>query len=219
MRPLAVALAAAGHSVELPLLPGHGTSVDDLCHTSWTEWSATAAATYSELAGRCDRVVVTGLSMGASLAIWLAEQHPEIAGVIAINPFVDPPAPSFRDMLRATLEAGVLSLPAIGSDIAMPGPVEMAYDALPIEPLLSMAEAADDIAAGLGRLRCPVLLLSSRTDHVVPSESGDLLAERAGGPVERVWLERSFHVATLDYDAQEIEARAIAFVSKVTAPR
>ena len=50
-----------------------------------------------------------------------------------------------------------------------------------------------------------MLLLSSRKDHVVPSSSGDVLVAEVSGPVERVWLERSYHVATLDYDAELIE--------------
>ena len=218
MRPLATALAAAGFSVELPLLPGHGTSVADMVSTRWPDWSSVAEAAYGELAGRCDRVFAAGLSMGGTLAIWLAERHPDIAGIIAVNPLVDPPSSSFRDMLSGMLEEGAVSVPAIGSDIAMQGAPESAYDASPIEPMLSMFDGVDEIAARLGEVRCPVLLLSSRTDHVVPSESGDLLAARAPGPVERVWLERSFHVATRDHDAPELEARAVAFVNKVAVP-
>jgi carboxylesterase len=214
MRPLAQALAAAGFSVELPLLPGHGTSVEDMVPTRWSDWSSVADAAYGDLAGRSDRVFVAGLSMGGSLAIWLAERHSDIAGIIVVNPLVDPPASSFRDMLHGMIEEGAISVPAIGSDIAMRG-TESAYDASPLEPMLSMFEAVDEIAARLGEVRCPVLLLSSRIDHVVPPESGDLLAARAGGPVERVWLERSFHVATLDHDAPEIEERAVAFVNKM----
>jgi carboxylesterase len=217
MRPLAQGFAAAGFSVELPLLPGHGTSVQDMVPTRWPDWSSVAEATYAELAGRCDRVFVAGLSMGGSLAIWLAERHREIAGIIVVNPLVDPPASSFRDMLSGMIEEGGVSVPAIGSDIALQGAAESSYDASPLEPMLSMFEGVDEIAARLGELSCPVLLFSSRTDHVVPPESGDLLADRAGGPVERVWLERSFHVATLDHDAAEIQARAIDFVNKLGA--
>ena len=219
MRPLAQALAAAGHSVELPLLPGHGTSVEDLMQTRWPDWAATAEEAYGELTGRCEQVFTAGLSMGGALAIWLAERHSDAAGVVAVNPLVDPPAPSFREMLRGMLGAGAPSLPAIGSDIAMPGALESAYEAAPIEPLLSLFDGVDDVAAGLGEIACPVLLLSSRNDNVVPSASGDLLVERAGAPVERVWLERSFHVATLDYDAAEVESRAVEFVAKHSAER
>jgi carboxylesterase len=98
-------------------------------------------------------------------------------------------------------------------------PRDPVYDGTPIAPMISMFDGIEEVAAGLGGLRCPVLLLSSRHDHVVPAESGDLLAASAGGPVERVWLERSFHVATLDYDAAEIEARAVEFVNKVAVLR
>ncbi len=215
MRPLATALAAAGFSVELPLLPGHGTSVEDMVQTRWSDWSATAEAAYGELSHRSDQVFVAGLSMGGSLAHCLAEAHHDISGVIVVNPLVEPPVQAFRDMLSGMLEQGAVSVPAIGSDIARQGAPESAYNATPIEPMLSMFEGVDKVAARLGELCCPVLLFSSRTDHVVPTESGDLLAASSGGPVERIWLERSFHVATLDHDAPEIEARAVEFVNKL----
>jgi carboxylesterase len=60
-----------------------------------------------------------------------------------------------------------------------------------------------------------VLLLSSRQDHVVPSSSGDVLVGKVSGPIERVWLERSYHVATLDYDAELVVSRTVEFVGDV----
>jgi carboxylesterase len=218
MRPLAEAFAAAGFAVELPRLPGHGTTVEDLLGTRWPDWSQAAEAAYVDLAGRCEKVVVAGLSMGGALAVWLGERHPEIAGLVAVNPLVEPPAQSFRDILQGALDGGSPTMPAIGSDIALEGQSELAYEETPIAPLLSLLEATESIAAGLATLVPPVLLLSSRNDHVAPSSSGDLLEANAGSPVERVWLEKSFHVATLDYDAAEIEQRAVAFAKKVTAP-
>ena len=73
MRGLAEAFAAAGFAVELPLLPGHGTSVDDMATTTFADWSEAVERAYADLAARCDRVVVAGLSMGATLAAWLAD--------------------------------------------------------------------------------------------------------------------------------------------------
>ena len=60
-----------------------------------------------------------------------------------------------------------------------------------------------------------MLLLSSRQDHVVPPANGDLVVASVAGPVERVWLERSYHVASLDYDRDEMEARTVGFVRSV----
>ena len=98
-----------------------------------------------------------------------------------------------------------------------PGGTELAYDGMPIEPLLSMVDAEREIFENLGDINCPVLIMTSPQDHVVPPGSSDVLAERLSGPVERVTLERSYHVATLDYDKDEIERRAVEFAKKVTA--
>ena len=62
----------------------------------------------------------------------------------------------------------------------------------------------------------PVLIITSRQDHVVNPEDSDVLAEHISGPVERLWLEKSFHVATLDYDRAELEAATLEFARRVT---
>jgi carboxylesterase len=218
VRPLACAFADAGLTVELPLLPGHGTTVDDLLHTSWADWSAAAEQEYTGLRQRCQLVVVAGLSMGGTLACWLATRHPEIAGLICVNPAVEPPAPSFMELLDGMATSGGVTLPSIGSDVAMPGSAESAYDATPIAGLRSLMEAVTALEPRLGEIRCPLLLFSSPNDHVVPPGAGDVLASRVSGPVERFSCERSFHVATIDYDGPEIAARSVGFVLALTAP-
>ncbi len=215
VRGLAAALAGAGLEVVVPLLPGHGTSVDDLVGHRWDDWAGAVEAAFDRLAGGGRPVVVAGLSMGGTLAVWLAARRPEVAGLVLVNPYIDPPAASFRELLTGIRDAGHDRLPAIGGDIADPSAREEAYDAMPIEPLLSLCSALDGVAARLGDVTCPILLFSSRVDHVVPPASGDVLARCVAGPVERVWLERSFHVATLDHDRGEIERRAAAFATSL----
>ena len=218
MRPLADALAAAGFTVELPLLPGHGTSVDDILATSWGDWAGAVEVAFQELASRCDRLVVTGLSMGGTLAAWLAAHHPEIAGLAVVNPMIDPPAPEFRQLLQSMLDQGHATFPAIGDDMADPeAPSELAYAATPVAPLLSLCRAQDDLLPRLGDIGCPVLILTSKEDHVVPPVSSDVLAGAVSGPVRRVALERSYHVATLDYDRAVIERETVEFFLDVAA--
>ncbi|HTT86654.1 MAG TPA: alpha/beta fold hydrolase, partial [Acidimicrobiales bacterium] len=172
-------------------------------------------AAYADLAARCGDVAVVALSMGGTLACFLAEQHPEIRGLVLVNPFVDPPARSFREVLRGMLDSGTEVAPGVGSDIAKEGSVELAYPGTPVAAVLSLFEGIDGVAAGLAEIRCPVLLLSSRHDHVVPSSSGDVLVAGVSGPVERVWLEESYHVATLDNDAELVVSSTVAFVRGV----
>jgi carboxylesterase len=215
MRPLAEALAAAGYTVELPLLPGHGTSLDDMLPTRWEDWSGAAEAHFQALASRCDHVAVVGLSMGGTLTSWLAERHPHLSGIAVVNPLVHALDAESRAGIQSLVDAGTETFDAIGSDIKKEGTVEAAYPGTPLAPLLSLFEGADEVEAKLADIHCPVLVLSSREDHVVESVSGDVLVDGVSGPVERVWLEDSYHVATLDNDAPLIEARVVAFVGSV----
>nr|HNH96753.1 hypothetical protein [Microthrixaceae bacterium] len=88
---------------------------------------------------------------------------------------------------------------------------------VPLAPLLSMFEVAEEIVGDLGRIECPLLLFTSPQDHVVPPTDSDLLAASVSGPVERVSCDRSYHVATLDLDKELIFERSVEFVGRVTA--
>jgi carboxylesterase len=216
IRPLADAFAAAGYGVEMPLLAGHGTKVEDMLDTTWVDWSSDAEAAYQRLAGRSEQVVVAGLSMGGSLTCWLATRHPELAGIICVNPATQAAA-EVRVFIESLIADGQEVMDGLGSDVADPDSPESAYPQTPLRPLRSLFEAATEIQPDLGRITCPLLLFTSPEDHVVPPADSDYLAEQVSGPVERVSCDRSYHVATIDYDRDLIIERSLEFVAKVTA--
>lgn len=217
LRPWADHLAAAGFTVRLPLLPGHGTRWQDANRTTFADWLATVTASLAELSSRCRAVVVAGLSMGGTLTLRLAELHPAaIAGIVLVNPSIL----SLRKDVRYLLPLIKYVIPAqqgIASDIADPVASEDGYDHTPLKAMDSLRRAWKVVRADLGSVRMPVLLLHSRVDHVVePENSATLLAEIGSTDVTEVVLQHSYHVATLDYDAQEIFERSVQFVRRVT---
>lgn len=215
MRGLAEAFAAAGFAVELPLLPGHGTTVDDLETTGPADWIAAVEQTYADLAARCEHVVVAGLSMGATLAALLAAHHPKIAGLVVINGAFAAPGSAVRDALEQVVAQGVTRIPGPGNDVADPSQIELAYSEIPPALYLALFDELAALQDELGSIRCPSLVITSDQDHVVPPPSSDHYAERVSGPVERMRLVRSFHVATLDYEKAELESAAVAFAQRV----
>ena len=87
MRVLARGLHLQGYTVYAVKLAGHCGTLDDLVGTSWLDWLASVRRGADLLSRRVDRVVVGGLSMGAVLALALAQERPEhIAGVLALSP-------------------------------------------------------------------------------------------------------------------------------------
>lgn len=215
VRSVADAFVADGFDVEVPVLPGHATSVTDMLPTRWSDWSGAVEQAYQHLARRCERVVVSGLSMGGTLALWTALNHPEVAAVICVNPAAQPQPDELIAVLDDLLAQSVELMPAIGSDIAAPGVVEEAYPETPVEPLRSLLlDGVAPLAPRYTTAQVPLLLFTSRQDHVVDPAQSDFLAERWGAPVERVWLERSFHVATQDYDQDLIARHSVEFARR-----
>ena len=79
--------------------------------------------------------------------------------------------------------------------------------------VLSLFVGLEALKADLATVRQPALILHSTQDHIVPPSSVKLLTESLSGSHEVVELDRSFHVATIDYDEDIINERAVAFAT------
>lgn len=220
LRPWGQALADAGHTVRLPRLPGHGTSWQEMNRTRWQDWYAVVEQAFLELRGACRTVVVGGLSMGGSLALRLAEQYREpgkgVDGLVLVNPavrFEDP-----RLVAVPVLRWVVASMPGVGNDIKRPGVTELAYSRAPLHALHSMLQMWRSVIRDLPAVTQPVLVYRSLVDHVVPASSTALILERIGSAdVTEELCTDSYHVATLDNDAERISAGTLAFAAGLHA--
>lgn len=215
LRAWAESLHAAGFRVALPRLPGHGTTWQEMNETTWTDWYSTVEREFLVLRESCEQVFICGLSMGGGLTLRLAEQFgDQVAGLVVVNPAVT--SNDKRLYALPVLHRVVASLPGIANDIAMPGVVEGGYDRNPLRALSSMTKMWVDIRANLSQITQPILLFRSVNDHVVdPSSARLILAEISSTDVTERVLERSFHVATMDYEAEQIFSESADFFRRL----
>ena len=147
MRPLAERIAEVGYSVELPRLPGHGTSLDDLVPRRWSDFVEVALNSYDELAGRCEKVAVVGLSVGGGLTAMIAEERPRVVGCVFINPMLKGPGAEMEQGLRDLIDSGLEVLVTDGeSDIKKEGTTEAKYEGWPLRALQSVIAGVEDVA-------------------------------------------------------------------------
>lgn len=214
MTPWGRHLAALGHTVRVPRLPGHGTTWQEMNRTRWTDWYGELDAALTELRARCDRVVVAGLSMGGCLALRLAEQRPDdVDALVLVNPAIN--VARFDVKLVPALQWVVPSMPGIGNDIKKPGQDEVGYDRTPLKALASQLTMWKDVRAHLADVTQPLLFFRSTDDHVVDATSQTIILEGVSSAVtELVTLQDSYHVATLDHDAPLIFDRTAAFIAE-----
>ena len=214
LRPWGEHLAAQGWTVICPRLPGHGTSMADLARTTGEDWAGEAEMGLVGLGERCSSVFIAAMSMGATIALDLAGRFPEtVAGVVGVNASVYSDDP--RERLAPLLGKLPFSVKGIGSDIADPAQRELCYPRIPLRSAAALLRYQNAVRARLAEVRAPLLLFCSRQDHVVPAGNTSFVAEHVSSTdVEIVWLERSYHVATLDYDAPVIFERSAEFIAK-----
>jgi carboxylesterase len=193
MAPIAAGLAARGHTVHAPTLPGHGTEPEALAEVRWADWLAAAATWPADPTAGTDTDpgtivdVIVGQSLGGSLALALAAEG-RCRAVVAINP--PAPDPDAVDGLEWRQSRGHDWL-----DGAPLADGEEGYTRLPISALLEMATGV--LATDLAAVTVPVLLVTGALDDTADPAGADLLAGAIGGPVIRLTLHYSGHVATL----------------------
>lgn len=208
----ALRLVEAGHTVALPLLTGHGLTPEDMERARWTEWTADVEKAFGWLVERSDQVFVTGLSMGGTLALWLAAHHPEAAGLVTVNAAVRHP----QELLMRTL--GCLGFPrwakGIANDTKLKDVDEGAYPRLPMRATRQFAQLLAEVRKDLPLVRCPALIFSSAVDHVVRSANQrEIYAKISSADKRIVDLRHSYHVATMDGDKELVFSETLEFIS------
>ncbi|GAA3618437.1 alpha/beta hydrolase [Microlunatus ginsengisoli] len=222
VRPWADRLERDGFRVSVPRLPGHGTTWQEMNQTRWEDWYGEVESSFDELASRCEHTFVCGLSMGGGLALLLAaRQGRRVAGLSLVNPSVHSTIAEQAERGPVMLTMPVIrhvvpSIAAIGGDIAIPDTSEGAYDRTPLNAAWSLTQLWKVIQKELPRVEQPIRIYRSRTDHVVGPSSLAIITERTRSrDLEVVHLERSYHVATLDYDADLIFSGTSEFFARL----
>jgi carboxylesterase len=217
MRPWAEFLNARGYSVRVPRLPGHGTKPSDLNEVRWQEWPEKVRTEIIELQKSCSHIFVAGLSMGGGTTLNIAANHgDELAGIILVNPMIHVKgiSPQLAFVISRIIKFGK----SVGNDIKRKGVTEYSYDKLPyrgIHQLLTMLKLT---RAALPDIKVPMQLFHSVDDHTLPANNTEIIMREIGSANKsRIELLNSFHVATIDYDAELIFENSFRFIEGLSS--
>ena len=198
-------LRAAGFTVSIPLLSGHGTSPEALEAADHKDWIRDLSKAYDDLCQRCRFTFLLGQSMGGALSLIIAASQKTPDGLITINAALDVPCYHSLPAQRFLKEGR--------PDIKDPSAYEITYPSIPaksVEELFTTMEHAKTI---LPDVTCPVILFKSLEDHVVPPSCSDEVYQTVSSSYKELKeLHNSYHVASLDYDKHRISEQSITFI-------
>lgn len=208
LAPLAARLHDAGHTVIVPRLPGHGTSIADMLLTDADDWLRRAIDEYLDLQSRFETVHVAGTSMGAILAALIAARF-DVKRVALL-------APAFINRNRLIVLAPLLKrlVPRTRGDWdeSAESDPRAAQISREYSTYNSTAMAAELLRLQrLGRRALPqltaeTLVIVSRADATVPFEVAELIRTRSNASrFATVAVDRSNH-----HLAEHVDRRLVA---------
>lgn len=214
MRPWAEYFQSRGYTVSVPQLPGHGTHWENLNKVEWKSWPAKVVSELEWIRSHTDRVFIFGLSMGGCTTLNVVERE-NVNGIVLVNPMSHIPGIQIKFApLIALFKKG---MPSVGDDIKKPGVTEWGYDVLPTRGVLQLQKMLVATRKALKNATAPLLIFHSTDDHVLPVSNTNIIVSEIGTPIDaitRVELHNSYHVATLDFDAEIIFEKSLQFVEK-----
>jgi carboxylesterase len=212
LRYLAEYLYARGYHVRVPLLPGHGRTLQDFSRVAADEWIETSRVAYRDLSDTHRWVGVGGLSMGGALAARLAAEERSVPAVVLLAPYVAMPN-RIAAAARLSLLWGV-AVPYVSAlDPAAPRSIHdqeeaarsLGYGVFTPAALRALRATVAHAIDALPNVSCPTLMIQSREDNRVPPAVAQRAFDRIGATVkELVWVSGAGHVITVDYGRDRI---------------
>lgn len=218
MRAVGTALQAAGWTVYVPLLPGHGRSLSDFAAARADDWIATARASVQETLARHRQVAVGGLSLGGALAMIVAAEQPSVRAAVLFSPFL-------VQHWRLTMMAGAWPVLTLGMKYLTGGATTrsirdpearaafIAYGCSTPRLLREVQQIARRAYAALPAVRQPVWIAQSGDDYRIPAEEAQDAFDTLGSRDKGIqWTTGNGHVITVDYGHRELAAAAVTWL-------
>lgn len=238
MKSLARKLSASGLTVACPQLAGHCSTLTGLKQTRWTDWYATLEASLDFLSSECDTIFVSGLSMGALLALKLAAEHPDrIQGIATLSTtfFYDGwniPHLKQRFLLPLLIHSplryffsyhepapyGIKDdrvrrlIATLYESNSANMPEKYGYSEFPGVTILETVRLIRDVKRDLSKIVTPLLIVHSTEDDMASLENAKFLATRVSSRhVETFYLDDTYHVLTLDKRKDDVANKVAEF--------
>ena len=215
IRPVAKALLAKGYTVSGPLLPGHGTTPEDVNRYRWQDWVKNVEDAYRQLTTHCNQVFVGGESTGGLLALYLGIHHPEVDGIITYAPALKLTL-SQVDVIRLHLIAPFV--PYLHQEENKDEDREMAWQGYTVNPLrgvIQLLRLQRQVKPRLASIRRPVLVIQGKLDPSIHPTVPETIYTGVRSTIKEVhWLEHSTHCVALDREQDQVISLTLEFIEK-----
>jgi len=218
VRRLGVYLNENGYTASGPMLRGHGTEPKDLENVKWSDWITDIKKSYSELKTTHEKVYVAGTSIGSCLAVLLAKDKEDLAGLVLMAmPY------KIKFERAASLLAKINLLfrkynkkyypPTFGVSTTITRLI--AYQTYPIKSTLEVFELVRIARKNLKFVKQPCFIIQSGSDHVASRGSIKNIYSKISSKIKKKRLiKRAYHTFISDIKNESVFEEILDFINQ-----
>ena len=216
-------LNAKGFTVLGVRLAGHGTTAEDMSHTTAEDWFDSVRDGYALLTGAAKKISVIGHSMGGLLALMLAMEE-DIERVITLAaPIFISEELNIRLLPPREEVSGVFYPKARRKLKNVPAAVNNTYRKMPLVCVHELLDVIAKVKINLAAVTSPTLIMHSDNDKTLSSRDnislyvseydGSALEELSGSIVSYRWVGKNQFLYT-EFDGKNLSYFAYDTVKK-----
>ncbi len=231
MKKYAKILHNDGYDVFCYSLPGHGEFCKDIQSIVWQDWTLFAQEKYNRLRYKYDDFFISGLCLGAVIALYLAENNHDISGVISLSTtlYLDGwtvPWYSFLFPLASNTilryyytfperEPFGIKNPTIRKKIAsLMTKNTVAMDNYPLSCLHELKRLSAVVRKDISSVICPILIIHSVEDDLTSTKSAKFVYNNVSSEKrELLELTDSYHLILYDNERDIVYNKSLEFLT------
>jgi len=212
-------IAKHGITVNVPLLSGHGSDEYDLESKTFVDWINDVRKAYEDFKreGYKD-IIVCGASMGGLLTLNFAEIEKDLKAIIVFcAPLIPKNKNLFYDWRLSNAER--FRIFPKSPDQPKTNPL-YGYDRAPISKNKDIAILIRSARHNLSKIKCPMLAVYSKADHLVKAKSAAILLKHSKArQKELLILAHSSHSMLRGKEIDKIEKKMHEFLQSLGYPQ
>lgn len=224
-------LSDSGYEVTIAHIPGYA---DNKAAINWRKWIEETDRLFTEIREEADTVTIVGLSMGATLALKLAETRNDIDGIVLLSPVLRYDGwatPWYHFMIRVAYWAGFRNWswqekPPYGiANVELRRRVKKAVEQgassevgaafISARHLYQAMGLMNDTLDSLHFVTVPTQVIHAVDDETAAPRNAEVILQKIKSEKRKaIWLGDSYHIITVDNEREVVVNETMRFVEE-----
>ena len=223
-----------GYDVFCYSFPGHGERMSEIETVTWKDWCDFAQEKYNLLRPKYDKFFLSGLCLGASMAVYLGEHNDDITGIIALSTtlFLDgfciPWTVNLLPIALSTITRfyytfpeddcfGVKNERTRKSLAKITAKAAIGMDNYPLNCVDGLLKLSKNVRKNLDKVTCPILCIHSKYDNLSSTKGAKIVLDGVSSSVKQYMeLNDSYHMVLYDNEKEIVMERVKEFLEEIS---